>query len=162
MSSISHFIAGNNGGSSVPQQGGLYSVKTASIHFNHNANVLPVQRYHQADSLEVYEVQRRQFNSPAATGHANSTFQQGSLLQPHSQPQPQPKNNSLKKLKKDLALKKHASQNFTTTINPSLLSSSSLIPGEEPLSSAKKDLVYEYLTRNEVQLNPANVIASVV
>lgn len=165
---------------SINEQG-LYSVKTASIHFNHNQpqNQQHQQQQHQQqpmynqetveyDLFEARENQYRQLNTSdvlyavnninninTTTNNNNCTsFRDTNLgiLQPQNT-----KSSSLKKLKKDLALKKqanHHGQNFSAPTNVQTSS--------PPANLIDEKLVYEYFNRKEILLNPNDVIASVV
>lgn len=134
----------------VVDQQGLYSVKTASIHFNHN----PASYSHYS------YLQRGESPNNNNNHHRVQTvvdFDASSTSQSVAQPQHQHqhtyvKNNSLKKLKKDLAMKKHIA------VSESMSSSS--LGGQH--QAAFNVIDEDYLSRNELLLNPANVIASVV
>lgn len=154
-------ILGNSTSVLGGKQGGLYSVKTASI-LNQPQKILSQQ--HQSNLVENYE-KRLNSNVPLQASLQSDTILQSQPLQQSNQ---NPKNSSLRKLKKDLALRKQATLQtsqqpiFTQNVDSSFASSSSLLPTDDMACNSRNHIVYEYLNRKEVILNPANVIASVV
>ena len=154
-------ILGNSTSGLGGKHGGLYSVKTASIHFNQPQKISSQQ--HQSNLVENYE---KRLNPNV---HLQSSLQSDTIMQSQPlQPIQNPKNSSLRKLKKDLALRKQATLQtsqqpiFTQNVDSSFASSSSLLPTEDMTNDSRNHIVYEYLNQKEVILNPANVIASVV
>lgn len=120
------------------------------------------QQQHHSNLVENYE-KRLNSNVPF-----QFPLQSDTILQSQPLPSQNPKNSSLRKLKKDLALRKQATLQtsqqpiFTQNVDSSFASSSSLLPTDDMACDSRNHIVYEYLNRKEVILNPANVIASVV
>ena len=151
---------GNTVNGLINQQAGLYSVKTASIHFN-KTHKIPSQQNQNVNILEEHD---KNLNS---TAPLHSSLQSESIL-PTQQLQSNPnlKNSSLKKLKKDLAMRKQATtqigQTTSNNVNSSFASSSSLLPIDDVAAAdSNSHIFYDYLSRKEIVLNPKNVIASV-
>jgi hypothetical protein len=168
-------LAANNN-NNMNNEHGLYSVKMASIQFNSvsqqqsnncaPANLVVSDVLTTLNDYDIFETRERASVNRAQLQNSSPGQQQ--------QQQPNvlvnPKTSSLKKLKKEIALKKsinnlnnsNGSSSHTTVSPPSRNS-----PFNAPInvinsSSMEDKAIYEYLSSNQILLNPNHIIASVV
>lgn len=150
---------------------GLYSVKNASIQFNNqnqsnDSNLANANEYNIYDSSclstelnngkQRLNIEQNVYNCVLASANYSNSNLQLNHLQSNLQQFNQPKTSSLKKLKKEIALKKANYSNLSKPESPQGYNSM------EKNNNILYESSYGYLNNKEVLLNPDEIIASVV